>query len=148
MCEKRSVFGYWPVLLHKGVMANSTSVFKSTARLLTIVQVLSRGELFLAPHVSPILEVSLRSRGVQEQLQQFSNAWSPPLNADQWRCRTLSICGLGWRHTAADIVIPGLGFLAVTGSGEMDVEVCSPCDVDIYTRPSWIETTPPTVKWT
>jgi hypothetical protein len=111
------------------------------------MQVLSGGELFLAPHVSTNLNIELLSRGVQEKLLQFSSTWSPPLAVDQWQCRNLSIRGLGWLHTAGDIVIPGLGFLSVTGSGDLHVEVYAPSEIDLYTRPSWIETTPVAAKW-
>ena len=101
----------------------------------------------MAPHVSPALEIELLSRGVQEKLQQFASTWSPPLTAESWRCHTLCIQGLGWRQVASDIVIPGLGFITVTGSGSVTVEVYAPCDIDIHTRKSWIEATPQAVKW-
>jgi hypothetical protein len=101
----------------------------------------------MAPHVSPALEIEPLSRGVPEKLQQFASTWSPPLSADSWRCHTLSIQGLGWRDVAGDIVIPGLGFIAVTGSGSITVEVYAPCDIDIHIRKSWIEATPQPVKW-
>ena len=110
------------------------------------MQVLSGGELLVAPHVSPNLDIEVLSRGVHEKLQRYSSGWSPPLAADQWTCRTLNIRGLGWRHAAGDVVIPGLGFLVVTGSGDLIVEVYAPCIIDIHTRPSWIETTPLAVK--
>jgi len=111
------------------------------------MQVLSGGELLFAPHVSPSLVVELLTREVTEKLHQYSSTWSPPLASDQWHYINLSIRGLGWKHTAADIVIPGLGFVAVTGSGDLNVDVYAPCGIDIHTRPSWIESTPLAAKW-
>ena len=111
------------------------------------MQVISSSELLLGPHVSAVLNVELLSRGVPEKLQEFSGAWVPTLGADEWSCRTLTIEGMGWRNVAGDIVIPGLGFVTVTGSGNMKVEVHAPRNIDIYTRPSWIDSTPRAVKY-
>jgi hypothetical protein len=111
------------------------------------VQVVSNTEALLAPHVSPMLDLELLSRDVEEKLHRFSSEWSPPLAIDQWSSRTLSIDGLGWRHVAGDVVIPGLGFVAVTGSGVITLEVLAPREIDLHTRRSWIETTPNAVKW-
>ncbi len=110
-------------------------------------QIVSNAEVLLAPHVSPALELELLSRDVEEKLHRFSSEWSPPLAEDQWSTRTFSIDGLGWRHVAGDIVIPGLGFVGVTGSGVISLEVHAPCEIDLYTRRSWIDTTPLAVKW-
>jgi hypothetical protein len=111
------------------------------------VQVVSGKELLLAPHVSPTLEVELLSRGVQEKLHEFGCTLTPPLSAGDWQCRKLSFQGLGWKQVAGDIVIPGLGFVAVTGSGEVSVEVHAPSDIDIHARNSWIDATPLAIKW-
>jgi hypothetical protein len=100
----------------------------------------------LGPHVSATLDVELLSRGIPEKLQEFSSTWLPPLSSDQWSCRSVKFEGLGWRHVAGDVVIPGLGFVTVTGSGAITIEVFTPVSIDISTRLSWIDETPLTLK--
>ena len=143
MRENRAVLGDWSALHSEGSLP-PLPLF--CAPLILQVQVISGGELLLGPHVPSTLDVELLSRGIPEKLQEFSSTWSPPLTADQWSCRTLTIEGLGWRHVAADVVIPGLGFVTVTGSGQVTLEVHAPDNIDIFTRASWIEETPLTLK--
>ena len=44
------------------------------------------------------------------------------------------IQGKGWRESAADIVFPGLGWISVTGSGELSVRTQPPRDIPVYVR--------------
>jgi ribosome biogenesis GTPase A len=46
------------------------------------------------------------------------------------------IDGIGWNESSTDIVIPGLGWVAVTGSGSTAVNVVAPFGTEVSTRPA------------
>ena len=48
--------------------------------------------------------------------------------------------GRGWNDAAADIVLPGLGWVAVTGSGDIGVVVEVPRPVRVFTREPLLQT--------
>jgi hypothetical protein len=44
--------------------------------------------------------------------------------------------GDGWKKSSEDIVIPGIGWIAITGAGTAKIRVTAPNGTDISTRPS------------
>jgi hypothetical protein len=48
----------------------------------------------------------------------------------------IEIEGIGWRESSYDIVIPGLGWIAVTGVGKIKVNISAPRGSEIVLRPS------------
>lgn len=52
----------------------------------------------------------------------------------EWTGKSLTAEGEGWKRSCLDIVFSGLGWVAVTGSGSMQVRVCVPRGVGVFTR--------------
>ena len=62
----------------------------------------------------------------------------------------LELEGKGWEEAATDIVLPGFGWVAITGCGPLKINVRAPQDMDITTRQALLpfETRSTGVKFT
>lgn len=64
----------------------------------------------------------------------------PPLSKErleelgEWSSKTFTAEGEGWKRAALDIVLSGLGWVAVTGVGSIRLKVCAPKGVGVFTR--------------
>ena len=71
---------------------------------------------------------------------------SPPASAErlaemgEFERQHFELEGRGWNDAAADIVLPGLGWVAVTGSGDIGVVVEVPRPVRVFTREPLLQT--------
>lgn len=67
---------------------------------------------------------------------------TPPYEADrleelgEWTSKEFTAEGDGWQRACVDIVLSGLGWVAVTGAGNVRLRVCTPKGVGIFTRDS------------
>eukprot|EP00930_Biecheleria_cincta_P073533 TRINITY_DN60810_c0_g1_i1.p1 TRINITY_DN60810_c0_g1~~TRINITY_DN60810_c0_g1_i1.p1 ORF type:complete len:756 (+),score=107.24 TRINITY_DN60810_c0_g1_i1:73-2340(+) len=76
---------------------------------------------------------------------------TPPMDAGRfdsllpWSPHRFEVAGLGWDEAGADIVFPGLGWVAITGSGEFVVDAHAPEGIKITKREPLM---PFEAKWT
>jgi len=65
---------------------------------------------------------------------------APPASAERlaelgpFHSQTFHVRGRGWDEVATDLVLPGLGWISVTGSGECSVAVSVPPGVEVSSR--------------
>lgn len=52
----------------------------------------------------------------------------------EWTSKTISMDGTGWKKSCTDIVLSGLGWIAITGAGPIQIRVWIPRDVGVFTR--------------
>lgn len=52
----------------------------------------------------------------------------------EWTTKTFSMTGEGWKRASVDVVFSGLGWIAVTGPGNVKLKVCVPQGVGVFTR--------------
>lgn len=52
----------------------------------------------------------------------------------EWTSKTLSAEGIGWKKACMDIVLSGLGWVALTGAGPIQIRVWVPRDVGVFAR--------------
>ncbi|PXF48445.1 hypothetical protein BWQ96_01905 [Gracilariopsis chorda] len=52
----------------------------------------------------------------------------------EWTGKSLTAEGEGWKRSCLDIVFSGLGWVALTGSGSIQLRVCVPRGVGVFTR--------------
>jgi len=80
----------------------------------------------------------------------------PPANLERvealgpFKYHVLDLEGKGWEEAAYDIVLPGLGWVAITGCGPIQVSIRAPSDMEITVRESLLpfETKTSTAKFT
>jgi hypothetical protein len=67
-----------------------------------------------------------------------------------YKTETIELEGQGWQEAAHDIVLPGLGWVAITGCGPLKVTLKVPQDMEVTTRQSLLpfETQTTTAKFT
>jgi len=77
---------------------------------------------------------------------------TPPLTKETfdgfgpWRSQQFSVNGKGWSEACGDIVLPGVGFVSITGVGKGTFSVHVPEGIDTYVRPESLM--PYEAKWT
>ncbi|CAN8077233.1 unnamed protein product [Agarophyton chilense] len=54
----------------------------------------------------------------------------------EWTTKSFTAKGEGWKRSCADIVLSGLGWVALTGAGDLNVRICVPRGVGVFTRES------------
>ncbi|KAI0561655.1 50S ribosome-binding GTPase [Gracilaria domingensis] len=54
----------------------------------------------------------------------------------EWTSKSFTATGEGWKRSCADIVLSGLGWVALTGAGDITVRICVPRGVGVFTRES------------
>lgn len=65
---------------------------------------------------------------------------TPPSSPDayarlgDWTSKSLTVDGNGWKKACADVVLSGLGWIALTGAGSMQIRVWVPKDVGVFMR--------------
>jgi 30S ribosome assembly GTPase len=65
---------------------------------------------------------------------------TPPYDADrleelgEWSSKTFTAEGAGWKRACVDVVLSGLGWVSVTGAGNVRLRVCAPKGVGVFTR--------------
>lgn len=85
--------------------------------------------------------------GRSEDAEEFTKAHvgellKPPYEADrleelgEWTSKEFTAEGDGWQRACVDIVLSGLGWVSVTGAGNVRLRVCTPKGVGIFTRDS------------
>lgn len=55
-------------------------------------------------------------------------------NLGEWTSKSFSASGEGWRRSCLDVVLSGLGWIAITGVGDIKLRVCVPRGVGVFTR--------------
>ena len=81
----------------------------------------SKADDFVEKHVGEILTPPL----VAERMDALGEFESHEINVE----------GMGWKEAAADVVIMGLGWVAVTGAGTASVRISVPRGVGVSLRP-------------
>eukprot|EP00181_Compsopogon_caeruleus_P002023 CAMPEP_0184687484 /NCGR_PEP_ID=MMETSP0312-20130426/26552_1 /TAXON_ID=31354 /ORGANISM="Compsopogon coeruleus, Strain SAG 36.94" /LENGTH=588 /DNA_ID=CAMNT_0027143681 /DNA_START=26 /DNA_END=1792 /DNA_ORIENTATION=+ len=83
-----------------------------------------------------------KTEGADEFLQKHAGSLlTPPFdsarlkNFGAWGSKTFRVSGVGWKKAAVDIVLSGLGWISVTGVGDISVRVTSPNVVGVFQRP-------------
>jgi len=92
------------------------------------------------------------SRAEQTLRGLVKNGLSPPYSRERmeelqpWVQHTFQVQGAGWEEAAVDVVIHGLGWIAVTTSGPVTLRVMAPKGVDVSIRDEPL--LPYEAKWT
>lgn len=65
---------------------------------------------------------------------------TPPFEADRaaalggWSEQVVEVSGAGWKTASVDVVLSGLGWVALTGAGDMTLRVATPGGVGVFVR--------------
>lgn len=108
------------------------------------IEILEGRPFFFTAFMSPDVKVH---PGRAENADDFTVAHvgellTPPYNADrleelgEWSSKTFTAEGTGWKRACVDIVLSGLGWVSVTGAGDIRLKVCAPKGVGVFTRDS------------
>jgi len=79
----------------------------------------------------------------------------PPLDKDRTKELTMGVLvkiplhGRGWRQSCVDVVFPGLGWVSLTGCGDVTLMVAPPIGTDVFIREPLLPYEAPTTgrKW-
>lgn len=109
---------------------------------LATLEVVSGRPFFFTAFFSPLIKIHPGSGEEPEEFMRrhAGGMLTPPSSPEaleklgEWTAKTFVATGEGWKKSCMDIVLSGLGWIAVTGVGEITLRVQVPKGVGVFTR--------------
>ena len=111
---------------------------------LAIMQLVDSRPFFFTFFVSNKIKLhpTSASRVKEVREEHAGKAISPPASYSRikeigpYEEREINVSGKGWKSSASDIVIAGLGWISITGAGPCKVKITVPVGTSVYVRPA------------
>lgn len=106
------------------------------------IEIVAGRPFFFTSFFSPQVKIHPgRSEDAEQFLEHHAGEMlTPPFSKEnfsllgEWTSKSFTANGEGWRKSCLDIVLSGLGWVAVTGVGDIRLRVCVPKGVGVFTR--------------